>query len=186
MRKLQLAIFAAALVVVGSAQASIISLGPPYQAGSWGWNFHDPESFSYDSVVGVMVAGTTFENPGFTGLSAGWASTYNSPNLIAAAGTSTADLYLTVKFPDVNPVPVVWDFWVYDNGVAKAGYQLYYGGTLGTGTYDSGDGWSYNILDNSTAPMIPVPEATTVIAGALLLLPFGASAVRILRKQRIA
>ena len=34
--------------------------------------------------------------------------------------------------------------------------------------------------------VVPVPEPTTVIAGALLLLPFGASALRILRKTRTA
>jgi hypothetical protein len=33
---------------------------------------------------------------------------------------------------------------------------------------------------------IPVPEPTTMIAGALLLLPFGASTLRILRKKRVA
>ena len=32
----------------------------------------------------------------------------------------------------------------------------------------------------------PVPEPTTMIAGALLLLPFGASTIRILRKNRAA
>jgi len=32
----------------------------------------------------------------------------------------------------------------------------------------------------------PVPEPTTLIAGALLLLPFGASTLRILRKTRVA
>jgi F0F1-type ATP synthase assembly protein I len=31
-----------------------------------------------------------------------------------------------------------------------------------------------------------VPEPTTMIAGALLLLPFGASTLRILRKTRTA
>jgi hypothetical protein len=35
-------------------------------------------------------------------------------------------------------------------------------------------------------PAAPVPEPTTMIAGALLLLPFGASRLRILRKSRIA
>jgi hypothetical protein len=33
---------------------------------------------------------------------------------------------------------------------------------------------------------VPVPEPTTVIAGALLLLPFGASTLRILRRNRAA
>jgi len=31
-----------------------------------------------------------------------------------------------------------------------------------------------------------VPEPTTMIAGALLLLPFGASTIRFLRKNRMA
>jgi hypothetical protein len=33
---------------------------------------------------------------------------------------------------------------------------------------------------------VPVPEASTMIAGALLILPFGASALRILRRRYIA
>ena len=32
----------------------------------------------------------------------------------------------------------------------------------------------------------PVPEPTTLIAGALLLLPFGASTLRVLRRNRAA
>jgi hypothetical protein len=40
------------------------------------------------------------------------------------------------------------------------------------------------IIDNVT--LSTVPEPTTVVAGALLLLPFGASTLRILRKSRIA
>ena len=36
------------------------------------------------------------------------------------------------------------------------------------------------------AAVVPVPEPTTVVAGALLLLPFGVSALRILRRNRTA
>jgi hypothetical protein len=35
------------------------------------------------------------------------------------------------------------------------------------------------------AAIAPVPEPTTMIAGALLLLPFGASTMRVLRKKRV-
>ena len=34
--------------------------------------------------------------------------------------------------------------------------------------------------------LVAVPEPTTIIAGALLLLPFGASTLRILRRNRMA
>ena len=46
--------------------------------------------------------------------------------------------------------------------------------------YDSNAGWIDNVRISA------VPEPTTMLAGALLLLPFGASAFRILRKNRKA
>jgi len=52
-----------------------------------------------------------------------------------------------------------------------------YGGNIG----NIQDGGSVNV--NILAP---VPEPTTVIAGALLLLPLGASTLRVLRKNRTA
>jgi hypothetical protein len=53
------------------------------------------------------------------------------------------------------------------------------------------DNTSNTGLDTSTISVIEqsfeeVPEATTLIAGALLVLPFGASALRILRRNRMA
>jgi len=45
--------------------------------------------------------------------------------------------------------------------------------------------WGLDITPTPTTPPIfSVPEPTTIIAGALLLLPFGASTMRILRKKR--
>jgi len=41
-------------------------------------------------------------------------------------------------------------------------------------------------LYSFAANVTPVPEPTTLISGALLLLPFGASTLRILRKNRVA
>jgi hypothetical protein len=70
-----------------------------------------------------------------------------------------------------------------------------------TGALDGGDfllGWRANgatstpteqqVNDNTTltGAWVPVPEPTTVIAGALLLLPFGASTLRILRRKNVA
>jgi hypothetical protein len=65
--------------------------------------------------------------------------------------------------------------------VAWAGVEI--------GNWDNGDNIipaSANI-DSITVPGVaPVPEPTTMIAGALLLLPFGASTLRILRKKQTA
>jgi hypothetical protein len=43
-----------------------------------------------------------------------------------------------------------------------------------------------NRYDAGTFEFSAVPEPTTLIAGALLLLPFGASTLRILRRNRVA
>ena len=46
---------------------------------------------------------------------------------------------------------------------------------------------SQGLIWNNTTPYIaPVPEPTTLLAGALLLLPFGASTLRFVRKNRAA
>ena len=50
----------------------------------------------------------------------------------------------------------------------------------------SPDGQSYVIAGPSGYIVTPVPEATTLIAGALLVLPLGASTLRILRRRYIA
>jgi len=53
-----------------------------------------------------------------------------------------------------------------------------------TGTRGGDSGW---ISPRVITPLItPVPEPSTIIAGALLLLPFGANAIRLLRKHRVA
>ena len=62
--------------------------------------------------------------------------------------------------------------------------------TLGfrSANLDPGDAVYYDALRIGTtwADVVPVPEPTTVVAGALLLLPFGASTLRMLRKSRKA
>jgi hypothetical protein len=53
-------------------------------------------------------------------------------------------------------------------------------------TYETQAG---SVIDGHSANvsiLAPVPEPTTMVAGALLLLPFGASTIRILRRNRTA
>ncbi len=78
---------------------------------------------------------------------------------------------------------------------AMGGYSLTF--TDGTpGAVDRADYMLANLNSTSANLMaitgvnqdflVPVPEPTTMIAGALLLLPFGVSTLRILRKNRVA
>ena len=59
----------------------------------------------------------------------------------------------------------------------------------GNGTYTL-YGWTpdtgYSPTAVGAATLTPVPEPTTMLAGALLLLPFGASTIRIIRNRRTA
>jgi len=74
-------------------------------------------------------------------------------------------------------------------------WNYYYGGGLGAtlnGMYTTGPGnpnwpWPLPVFGAGTFSAVSaVPEPTTLIAGALLLLPFGASTLRILRRRRAA
>jgi hypothetical protein len=58
-------------------------------------------------------------------------------------------------------------------------------GSVGTWT-SLGNGWDKASDVNVQVFGTPVPEPTTMIAGALLLLPFGVSTFRVLRKSRVA
>jgi hypothetical protein len=50
----------------------------------------------------------------------------------------------------------------------------------------SGSGSEQQVVNLDDVSLVPVPEPTTVIAGVLLLLPFGASTLRILNRNRTA
>lgn len=55
--------------------------------------------------------------------------------------------------------------------------------------YTAGGGYAPTVTGGaaiSDVGPVPVPEATTILAGAMLLLPFGASTLRILRRNRMA
>jgi hypothetical protein len=59
----------------------------------------------------------------------------------------------------------------------------------GGSNFDGSNPWvqpSRDVMARFDITVAAVPEPTTVIAGALLLLPFGASTLRMLRKQRVA
>ncbi len=70
---------------------------------------------------------------------------------------------------------------------SPTGNSFTYSGPTGTESVTI----SYAEIDGPPAvleltPASAVPEASTMIAGALLLLPFGASTLRILRRNRMA
>jgi hypothetical protein len=92
-----------------------------------------------------------------------------------------------------------WEYALAKYDGPGGGYVLYYLGGQGAilpqtpynfwGTGTGANGLSGVVLFNAVTPVgdePTVPEPTTVIAGLLMLLPFGASAMRIVRKNRTA
>ncbi len=124
-------------------------------------------------------------------------------------GQSTSDALIS-QVLTLSAAPYVVDFWAENTGVHTGHLTVtldgvlvaYFTPTVGTtyheysftvtptasGTlsfkWNRGGGPNPLYLDDvSVTPVAtPVPEPTTIIAGALLLLPFGASTLRILRK----
>jgi hypothetical protein len=134
----------------------------------------------------------------------------HSGSLAADLGPSVGGLFQTITPALTIGQTYVLSFWAKDsgniantsqtlsitvfNGLTKSfdttsTYALYnYGFTYTGGPSLIAFGWSdgneHAFIDDIN--LVPVPEPTTMIAGALLLLPFGASAVRILRKNHVA
>jgi len=102
-----------------------------------------------------------------------------------AGGSGPTSIDITLSSPYLY-LATQWD-----GGADNAANAVYYIGGLTSFTLKNDDGLFVN--KNGTPYGLsgywlstPVPEPTTVLAGALLLLPFGASTLRILRKKNVA
>jgi hypothetical protein len=77
-----------------------------------------------------------------------------------------------------------------DTSVATSDEVTDYNNMLGALGSNTGNAASFAWLtlnpDDQVQGLVAVPESTTILAGAMLLLPFGASTMRFLRKSRVA
>jgi hypothetical protein len=166
----EIAVVALTLGFASSGRADIVieQVGPPAITGSWTVQFF-ANGGSFDTITGT-VSSPIFEIPGLT--APGWTSTPSSP---VGGGATTA----TISDGTVNSLlfdatflntpsttaPFILDFAIFNQGalVGQVGLE-----------------WTGSEFD------VVVPEPTTIIAGALLLVPFGVSTLRVLRKTRAA
>ena len=167
-----LATIALACFVSTSATASLVieQTGGPVITDSWsvGWLAY---GVTFDKIVGTVINGDPFEIPGLT--AGGWTSSpsapYHGPTSTATiTGPATSFLAYTTTFTGntTDLPPELINFTVYHAGQVVGQEYLVWTGTE----------FDYTV----------VPEPATVVAGALLLLPFGASALRIIRRNRLA
>jgi hypothetical protein len=95
----------------------------------------------------------------------------------------------------VNGVPPIWTFTGnvslpddpgFNNHWQHAGFVFLASGTPAVISFMATTFGTDNVIDLDNVSLVAVPEPTTMIAGALLLVPFGASTLRMLRKKRAA
>ncbi len=174
LKPLRAGIAAAVMLAATSAQA-VIDIGDPVEGGSWEQMFNqssgDIGGSAFTRMDLIMYSpGDSFESPWVYSFSQpGWSATSVSTTyLIASRTSSSTSVNFTVKFAGTKANAL--DFYVYTwNGTALVGNER---------AHWSGSAWSFDKL----APIPAVPEPGTILAGALLLLPFAASTIRRFRK----
>jgi hypothetical protein len=131
---------------------------------------------------------TTLTYAGFSGLAAGWLRIHDP-----SSGVLSDYIHFrsngTVVFYSADSGTDLADVWPTPVQVGTAGpFVDLTEDASGNATYTPVSGALGYLAGGVTWQFIssPVPEPTTMIAGGLLLLPFGASTLRILRKNRIA
>jgi hypothetical protein len=104
-------------------------------------------------------------------------------------GIFTPGAYESPTHPGVNSLAAFLNLYP-DATIVDNSFTAGDGGISIVMGWDGGanEGYVQDVTINSTTydfePAAPVPEASTMVAGVLMLLPFGASALRILRKKQ--
>jgi hypothetical protein len=183
MKKLQLTIMAASLAAAMSASATFVGDFNTGPGNSWTVSWLDGTyGGPVDTVAAVIVGGGASFDAAFSSDQALWSGTLvNSTYTYVAGPASSANQNVTLSFAGTAPAGgvVVDIFALYQGNVVPN--QAWQWLDLPNGPPTSG----WQLIPESTYNTV-VPEPTTMLAGALLLLPFGASTVRILRKSRAA
>jgi hypothetical protein len=191
----------AVVFIAATAQATFVTLVPdalnaaPGSTVTVSVNMSDSPGFTMTAISAVILYDPnvfTYVDPSMVAgvVMPGW-------DLFAAAGTPGE---LRVGSFSGGAVPAgngtLFTFTLLANSGAPLGLSAlswgYADGGSGVDGFDYGDAdWNDVVLPSygasiNVSAVSAVPEPTTMIAGALLLLPFGASTLRVLRKRQTA
>jgi|SRR5665213_271652 len=185
-----LAIFAtqqaaqASLSLVSSGTGTLVATGGTPLTMSVGYNVVYDDSlllYTYvytftpaaNAAIGELTINASYVNSVLTS-GTGLGSPYTITGPVTSTGSSFGDY-------------VDWEWKDHTLATQVVGFTSLFGPTAGSSTLqDTLNGpWSDNNGIGTPVP-VPVPEASTVMAGALMLLPFGIGAIRSLRKERVA
>jgi hypothetical protein len=149
----------------------------------------------YSGVNGLTLGGDTFVYTLAESGAPGVNDVVDSLSLTGFAGTTYSVYYITPTGSQISPAGT------YNVAPSTGVITLLFNQNLTAGQgfsqivlYDSSPTYAPNLaavldtLSANTADLAPapVPEASTVMAGALMLLPLGIGAVRAIRKERTA
>jgi hypothetical protein len=171
---LSMGLAALAFICVNSVQATLVISGDPVEIGSWGQGFNESGVGNFTQVETIFVSGPggPFEPYGYSGLPSGWIVGSFSASHVIATGPALNNMTWTIKFLGASSDPLVFDFYAW-NGTTLA--------EAARATYNGG-GWSFGANAAQLAGPTPVPEPTTLFAGAgafgLFLLGAGARSRR--------
>jgi hypothetical protein len=145
----------------------------------------DPASeWSWMTSLGLVTGSSTFQTSGTTSLPD--LSSYVGDYLVVHWGNGDAGS----KFFDPNPQGGFFAIYLIQSaignviGVPTFSGDYLNGQSIKTDTLSIGGLSGWNVFGKSNYSS--VPEPSTIVAGALLLLPFGVSTLRILRKKNVA
>jgi hypothetical protein len=189
MKSIQLAITAAALLT--------FSLSPVRASLTWDFSYVDTATdgtliqasgtLTTSDILTANIGGfgvSGYEVTSISGFRNGLAITglASNPNFPAAVqiGNVILDNGLITSPPQFDNNGL--SFWV-GSDEYNLFSQIY---PLGGGYFEDANGTGTGDYIPVTLTLGAVPEASTIIAGALLLLPFGANTLRILRRNRTA
>ena len=172
--------------LTNSVQAGIVAIGDPFPTHSWAQAFVENGNNLYSQPIGVInrmevfaISGSPFKAIAFSNFDdSSWLGT----GAVATGNpvdTSVISLNFNLNWNDPQET-TVFDFYAWNAGVLKDAARATWNG-----------GWSFALIPTTELHVTPVPELlvtpvpepTTMIAGALLLLPFAASTVRRFRKS---
>lgn len=142
-------------------------LDPNFSYGEWvGW------SYGYDEIEGYYVYPTGGTPPTFTRTDTR-PFKYDGAEF-AGSGTLLIEGYLNNNLEGTITLQNLTDSFVLRSAISEKFSNV-------DKLVFSGSDWKMKEFNDVT---VPVPEPTTILAGALLLLPFAAGAARSLRRAR--
>jgi len=199
MKKILIMAAAVGLLAMGrTAQATITTVIPSTTAYMTQGTGNQPElqviySVSFDSVSSLYTYSYAFTVGNLV-------SSVFTPTTLNPVTSFTVDTTFSLSIGNITSLNggiatlyannnITWNYGTAQN-TDTVTYTSMFPPVLGGGSGNDGApsvSWSVTNPGGSPIPIpAPVPEASTIMAGALMLLPLGIGAVRALRKERIA